>query len=127
MVDFDILFGDGMGADDDFHSEFRRDQTAEIIQVGTGRISDDESGGEVNDFHPVFAHFFGGIFEIPAGAASAGGVACQFDFLSLVDGESSFPVAERSETFPAGAGMVTVADDDTEFYEVTHSGSDYRV
>jgi hypothetical protein len=71
----------------------------------------------MNDLGPVLFHLFRDVFDIPARASTAVGVANHLDGLVLrIAGEPSHPLAHGPEAFPPAAGLIASTDDDADFF-----------
>ena len=110
-----------MGSHDDadfvpFLHEFR-----EAVDVRTGRVSNKESGREMDDRDAVFHHFFTCVLDISAGTTAAGSKSGYFGVFFFVFRKSTFPVPECPEAFTAGTGPVAVADNDTDSDFLVHA------
>jgi hypothetical protein len=79
-----IFLWDGMCASDNFYAIASLEKTYERVDVGTGRVTNQQSGCQVNNLRPVLHHFLAGVFDVAAWATSAGSVAYQFDLLSFI-------------------------------------------
>jgi len=66
--------------------------------MGTGRIADHQTGGQMNDRRPVFYHFFSCILDVTPGAPVASGKTNQFNLVVYIPAESPFPILHRSQT-----------------------------
>ena len=63
----------------------------------------------------VADHLLRGILDVAAGTAVAGCITHQARLPVTIKAEGSFPLPQRPETFAAGAAVVAVADDDSNF------------
>src|SRR5450759_2067050 len=107
-----VALGDGMRAHHDVQAVLGRQELAEGIDTGAGRIADHQTGRQVNYLSAVLLHFRRGVLDVPAGAATTCGEAHQRELLAFIDGERAFPVAHGPQALTSGASVVAVADDD---------------
>lgn len=73
---------DGMGADHDRQTIRSFDESFEAPDVGTRRVPDDESRGQMNDRGAVFFELGGNVFHIAARAATTSRVTNDFRWFS---------------------------------------------
>ena len=81
----------------------------------------------MNDFGAILFHFLRGVFNVAAGASSAGRVSRQLDGFAAISAERPFTIPEGSETFSPRAPVVPVTDDDSDpdwfIHECLHDGN----
>jgi hypothetical protein len=109
-----------MGADDRCKAVPVVDELAEVVNVRTRRVPDNQACSQMHDFRAVLLHLLRSILHVPPRAPIAGGVAHDCDLSTLVETESSFSSLRRSEAFPSSACVVTITDDDSNLHGSGH-------
>ena len=70
-MDIEVFPGNGMGPVHDFQPVPRLDEIVKIGDSRAGRITDNHSGGQMDDFRAVVPHFLHGVFDVSAGTPVA--------------------------------------------------------
>jgi hypothetical protein len=83
----------------------------ECIDMGTGGITNDHAGSQMNNLRAVLHHFFTRIFDVATRTTVARCKTDQLHFRVRVYAESPFLVPHRSETLPARTATVAITDD----------------
>jgi len=108
-----ILLRDRVSTDDHLNAVLLRNESCEIVEPGTGRITYNEAGGKVNDAHTVLYHLLGCILYVSARASSTGCKCGYLYILILISVESTLAVAYGPEALATGACGIPVAYNDT--------------
>jgi hypothetical protein len=95
----------------------------ERMDVGAGRIANDQAGCQMNNFRAVFDHLVARVFDVAAGASIAGCKTNQFNFGVRVYAESALFVPHGPEAFPARTATIAIADNYTQFRLWIHFNS----
>jgi hypothetical protein len=99
-----------VGSHNDFDREAFFKKSFERTDRGTGRITNDHSGGQVNHLRPVLDHLFTGILDVAARTTITSCKANQFKVGVSVYAKGPFPVSHRSKTFSACTATVAITD-----------------
>jgi hypothetical protein len=72
-----------MGTGDDGHSIPLLDELHEVIEMGAGWISHDESRGEVNGLGTIVDHLFRNVLDVPTWTSTTGRIPYHLQGLVL--------------------------------------------
>jgi len=119
-VHINVLFRDGVRAhhDPDPVSFFQKG--FKCIDMGSRGITNDQAGGQMNNFSTVFDHLFSHIFYVAAGAAVTGAVSNQLDLAVCVQAKGPFPVSHCAQALAARTAAVAIANHYSDLRFGTH-------
>lgn len=118
-----VVLGNRMRSDYLMNTKLFPDKLGKVGQSGTGRVSHNHSGSQMDDFGPVPDHLSRRTFEVPARAPPAADVPHQLHLAFPLGAECPLTVAERPQAFSHRAGMIAVADDDADLLRFHFDGS----
>lgn len=109
-----------MSSEYHIHPVLLFDEVAKMDEIGAGGITDNEPCCKMNGLGAVLLHFGRRILDITARTSRTSGIPHQLNAFVAINAECAFAVAQGSETFSAGAGVVTMTDDDADLCGFVH-------
>lgn len=105
-----VFFRYGVRTEDDRNPTAFFKEGFECVDMGAGWITNHKAGSQVNNRCAIFHHLFAGIFDVYTRTAVSGGKANQLNAEARIDAERTVFVPHRSQTLPARAAAVAIAD-----------------
>jgi hypothetical protein len=105
-----------MGAQNNVYAISRLDEFPEITDSRTGRITDDQTCGQVDHVDVVTYHFLWRILNVAPRASVTGRVSHEGQLFVMVTAECPFLLLQRSKTFAPGATMIAMADNNADLH-----------
>lgn len=94
-----IFLGDRVCSDNHIHPVFFLNKPGKIGNPGAGGISDDQTGGKVDDLRTIVLHLLWRILDISAWTPVAARKSDKFDLSAAVPLKGAFAVAQCPQTF----------------------------
>jgi hypothetical protein len=114
-----ILLGNRVRAHNRVHPVFFLNEPGKICNPRAGGIPDDQTSGKVEDLRTIVLHLLRYVLDVPAGAPVADRKPDQLHAVSFVRFKRPFAVAQCPKALAPGTGPVPVADDDSQFNDIS--------
>jgi hypothetical protein len=92
----------------------------ESVEKRARGIANQQPGCQVDHLRSILHHFFPCGFNIASRAPVTSGVAHELNYRIGILGECAFPISHRPQAFPASAGSIAVANNDSDLHFGVH-------
>ena len=117
-MSLEVFHWDWVCSDDDGNGVIAFDELFEIGCVGAGRVTDEKTGCEVNDFGAIFFHHLlrNGFHIAPGASTTLAETHYLYRYVFRIAGEGPHPFRNGTKAFASSAGLITSANDDPYFF-----------